>query len=60
MARPDPLKRALDAVRANHVVIDNWNIHDTPYLVYRAQDGKVKVVLGEPEKLTALMSDLGL
>jgi len=55
-----PTPAALDAVRANHVVIDNWNIHDTPYLVYRAKDGKVKVILGEPDKVTLLLSDLGL
>jgi hypothetical protein len=55
-----PSATALTAVRANHQVIDSWSIQDTPYLVYRAKDGKVKVVVGEPDKVSAVLSDMGL
>lgn len=55
-----PKAAALVAVRANHIVIDNWKIQKTPYLVYRAKDGKVKVVEGEPSALPPVLGDLGL
>jgi protein-disulfide isomerase len=51
---------ALAAVRSNHAVIDSWKIESTPYLVYRAKDGKVKVVQGEPDKVSVVLGDLGL
>lgn len=55
-----PPAAALDAVRANHQIIDSWHIADTPYMVYRAKDGTVKIVVGEPKDLPALMADLGV
>lgn len=55
-----PPAAALAAVRANHAVIDSWSIQQTPYIVYRAKDGKVKVVVGQPDKITTVLSDLGL
>ena len=55
-----PSADALAAVRANHVVIESWSIQSTPYLVYRAKDGKVKVVEGEPDKVSAVLGDLGV
>ncbi|MDR3450768.1 MAG: hypothetical protein P4M15_13665 [Alphaproteobacteria bacterium] len=55
-----PPDEALAAVRANHAVIDNWHIDATPYLVYRAHDGTVKVVVGEPGKMAAVFADLGV
>lgn len=45
-------------VRANHAMVDSWNIHATPYLAYRAKDGKIKVLQGEPEKISSLLNDL--
>ncbi|HEU0117311.1 MAG TPA: thioredoxin fold domain-containing protein [Alphaproteobacteria bacterium] len=57
-----PDQALLDAVRANHMLVDNWNIQATPYMVYRAKDGKVKVVQGEldkPEKVSVFLADLG-
>jgi hypothetical protein len=55
-----PSQQALSAVRSNHAIIDAWGIHDTPYLVYRAKDGKVKIVDGEPEKVSLILGDMGL
>ena len=55
-----PPAAALAGVRANHTVIDAWSIKDTPYLVYRGKDGKVKVVIGEPSKVSTVLSDMGL
>jgi protein-disulfide isomerase len=54
-----PSPAAMAAIRANHKLIDSWSIQSTPYLVYRAKDGKVKVVVGEPEKISAILTDLG-
>ena len=55
-----PSATALAAVRANHAMIDAWSIKDTPYLVYRGKDGKVKVVIGEPSKVSTVLGDMGL
>jgi thiol:disulfide interchange protein DsbG len=55
-----PSSAAVLAVRSNRVIVDNWKITDTPYLVYRAKDGKVKVVKGSPEDISVVLHDLGL
>ncbi|MFY9288027.1 MAG: hypothetical protein WAO98_05950 [Alphaproteobacteria bacterium] len=49
---------ALSAVRANHILVDRWNITATPYLVYRDKLGKVKVLQGEPDKVSAVLTDV--
>jgi len=46
------------ALRANHAMTDSWHIDQTPYLVYRGKDGKVKIVVGEPDKLSAILGDV--
>ena len=45
-------------VRANHKLIDDWHVKNTPFLVYRGHDGTVKILEGEPEKPAALFADL--
>lgn len=47
------------AMRANHELIDRWHITATPYIVYRAKDGQVKIVQGEIQNIIAVMSDIG-
>jgi thiol:disulfide interchange protein DsbG len=54
---PDAI--ALDAVHNNHVLVDAWKIRTTPYIVYRAKDGQVKIVQGEPENPDSLVNDVG-
>ena len=54
-----PTSAALAAVRANHIVVDSWKIQNTPYMVYRAANGKVKILQGEPEKISTLLTDIG-
>lgn len=54
---PDAL--SINAVRANHELIDAWHIQNTPYMVYRAKDGQAKVVQGEPEQVSAILNDIG-
>jgi protein-disulfide isomerase len=46
------------AIKANEALVDSWHIQMTPYLVYQAKDGKVKIVEGEPEQPAALLSDI--
>ncbi len=53
----DPL--ALGFVKGNHTLIDRWSITQTPYIVYRGKDKKVKIIAGEPQKIDDLMNDLG-
>ncbi len=44
------------AIRSNYALIDSWHIQMTPYLVYRAKDGKVKIIQGEPEQASPPLS----
>lgn len=51
---------SLAGVRANQALVDKWGIKQTPYLVYRARDGRVKVLQGEPSSVKSVLADLGL
>jgi len=53
-----PAQALVTGVRANRALVDAWGIHITPYLAYRGKDGKVKVLQGEPDKISAVLSDL--
>lgn len=53
-----PDATAIAETRSNHVLIDTWSIHATPYLAYRGRDGKIKVLQGEPEKISSVLDDL--
>jgi thiol:disulfide interchange protein DsbG len=53
---PDPALTA--AIKANSALVDSWHIEMTPYLLYRAKDGRVKIVQGEPEQAATLLSDI--
>ncbi|MDD5585653.1 MAG: thioredoxin fold domain-containing protein [Alphaproteobacteria bacterium] len=46
------------AVLSNNLLIEKWNIRSTPYIVYRAKDGRVKIVQGAPERMASVLSDL--
>jgi protein-disulfide isomerase len=48
------------ALHSNHALIDSWKITETPTMVYRAKDGKVKIVQSEPAKISTVFGDLGL
>ena len=52
----DPVR--VQAVKANDGLMERWNIRATPYLVYRAKDGRIKIVQGKPERMAAVLSDL--
>jgi protein-disulfide isomerase len=52
----DPSKS--DAVNANTKFVYKWKVDQTPYLVYRGQNGKVRMVMGMPQELDALLKDL--
>lgn len=54
----EPDEAALKAIAGNRVMTDRWNIVGTPYLVYRGQDNKVKIVQGRPERMAAVLADL--
>lgn len=45
-------------VERNMSVMQSWKLNVTPLSVYRAKDGKVKVVQGRAKDLKALISDL--
>jgi Thioredoxin-like domain len=54
--KPDDLR--IRAMRNNLYLTQKWKINSTPYLVYRAKDGRIKVVVGKPERIAAVLSDL--
>ncbi|MBI1273815.1 MAG: hypothetical protein GC131_07005 [Alphaproteobacteria bacterium] len=50
--------RAIQQVRANGGIVLRWKIEHTPYLVYRDASGKVKIVVGQPDNMAAVLDDL--
>jgi len=54
-----PDDAALRAVQSNLSLVAKWNIQGYPYLAYRGQDGRIKIVQGKPERMAAVLSDLG-
>jgi len=54
--QPDEL--SVRAVEANSEMLKRWNIGATPYIVYRAKDGRVKIVQGEPQRMASILLDL--
>ncbi len=55
-----PSTATIAALHNNYIISDSWKINQTPYLVYRGKDGKVKILQGEPDKISALLTDLGV
>ncbi len=53
-----PQPDAVTALRANHAMVDRWKIDATPYFVYRAKTGEVKIIKGEIEKVDTLLADV--
>ncbi len=54
----DVEQNRIEAILLNNQLIEKWNIRSTPYLAYRAKDGKVKIVQGKPERMATVLSDL--
>ncbi len=46
-------------VERNLSVMQSWEFNVTPMVIYRAKDGKVKIVRGRPKDVEALIKDLG-
>jgi protein-disulfide isomerase len=46
-------------IEKNHDIMSDWNLTGTPSIIYRTKDGKVKVVLGVPQDIDAIVADLG-
>ena len=45
-------------VERNMAIMQSWKLNVTPLSIYRAQDGKVKIVQGRAKDLKALLADL--
>ena len=45
-------------VERNMAIMQSWKLNVTPLSVYRAQDGKVKIIQGRAKDMKALLSDL--
>lgn len=46
-------------VQRNLSIMQSWKFNVTPLIVYRAKDGQVKIVRGQPKDLPAMINDLG-
>ena len=46
------------AVISNMTLIQNWNLTETPFIVYRSGAGEVKIIRGKPQNINTLLSDL--
>lgn len=46
------------AIQKNMALMQAWKFNVTPLSLYRAKDGKVKIIRGEPKDIPGLMADL--
>ncbi|MGE3623386.1 MAG: hypothetical protein AB7H77_05900, partial [Bdellovibrionales bacterium] len=53
-----PDDAAQTAVFDNNNLINAWHIEVTPYMAYRAKDGTIKIVQGEPKDVGAIVGDI--
>jgi protein-disulfide isomerase len=56
VGNPDPDKEAL--IFKNTELIKKWGVTQTPYILYRGNNGKIRVVEGEPQNIAALRADI--
>jgi hypothetical protein len=54
----EPDSTAVRAVMDNLGLVAKWNIQGYPYLVYKAVDGRIKVVQGRPERIAAILTEI--
>jgi protein-disulfide isomerase len=47
-----------DAIFKNTQLARKWRVDQTPYLVYRGKNGKIRLVVGEPTDVEALVGDV--
>lgn len=45
-------------VQRNLAIMQSWKLSVTPLIIYRAQDGSVKIVRGKPKDLPGMINDL--
>lgn len=55
LGKPD--QKSINKVRDNTDIVTKWRFQAAPYILYRAKDGKVKVVQGEPTDLNTVIND---
>lgn len=54
---PDAQKEA--AIAANTALLARWKVDQTPYILYHGKNGKVRLVVGEPQDANTILNDLG-
>lgn len=57
IGKPAPEKQK--AVMDNTGLAQNWKVNQTPYLVYRGKNGKIRLIEGAPKDIDVLLNDLG-
>ncbi len=53
----DPVKEK--AVADNTALVRKWGVEKTPYFFYRGLNGKVRLVLGQPQSVPDMIADIG-
>ena len=57
-ALPVDKQATLTAVTKNMSFLQKWNLDVTPFIVYRAQNGELKIVRGVPKDMDAFLKDI--
>jgi thiol:disulfide interchange protein DsbG len=53
-----PDTASVQAVESNHMLIESWHIQETPFIVYRAKDGQIKIEQGQPDQVASIIDDV--
>lgn len=56
VGEPIPAKR--EAVQNSTDLVKKWGVDQTPYILYRGKGGKVRLVVGLPQDVNAIMTDI--
>ncbi|HVY13217.1 MAG TPA: thioredoxin fold domain-containing protein [Alphaproteobacteria bacterium] len=54
---PDPAKQA--SIVRNTEIATRWKVDHTPYFLYRGKNGKIRLIVGEPENAEVILNDIG-
>lgn len=53
-----PSAEKVSSIHDNTVLVQKWGVDQTPYILYHGNNGKVRLIIGEPKSIDDIMSDI--
>lgn len=58
LSSPPPADK-VQAIANNTGLVQKWHVDQTPYLLYRGKNNKVRLIIGQPQSADVIMNDIG-